>query len=223
MRSISRFARSTSPRACGAASRCRWAIENDGNAIALAEWRVGAGQGATDLVALALGTGVGGGVILDGRLYRGWAELGHVVVVADGPPCQGSCHGHGHLEAVASGRGRGAHRSRALGVGADGHRLVREALDGHEAACSALTRVGHFLGLAIGSFANVFAPELVVVGGGFGTAAWELLSGPALAAARREALHPADEDLRIVKAAFGDDAGLVGAGLVGFEALDGLR
>ena len=79
-------------------------IENDGNAIALAEWRVGAGPGATDLVALALGTGVGGGVVLDGRLYRGWAELGHVVVVADGPPCQGNCHGHGHLEAVASGR-----------------------------------------------------------------------------------------------------------------------
>jgi glucokinase len=61
-------------------------VENDGNAIALAEWRVGAGRGATDLVALALGTGVGGGVVIDGRLYRGWAELGHVVVAADGPP-----------------------------------------------------------------------------------------------------------------------------------------
>jgi glucokinase len=198
-------------------------IENDGNAIALAEWRVGAGQGATDLVALALGTGVGGGVILDGRLYRGWAELGHVVVVADGPPCQGSCHGHGHLEAVASGEAAERIAVEFWGKGADGHRLVREALDGHDAACSALTRIGHFLGLAIGSFANVFAPELVVLGGGFGTAAWELLSGPALAAARAEALHPADEDLRIVKAAFGDDAGLVGAALVGFEALDGLR
>ena len=198
-------------------------VENDGNAIAFAEWRVGAGRGAKDLVALALGTGVGGGVVLDGRLYRGWAELGHVVVVADGPPCQGSCHGHGHLEAVASGEAAERVAVELWGEGADAHRLVREAQAGHEAARSALSRIGHYLGVAIGSFANVFAPELVVVGGGFGTAAWAFLGGPAEAAARREALHPADEELRIVQAALGDDAGLVGAGLVGFEALDGLR
>ena len=198
-------------------------VENDGNAIALAEWRVGAGKGVGDLVALALGTGVGGGVILGGRLYRGWAELGHVVVVADGPRCQGNCHGHGHLEAVASGEAAERVAIELWGAGADSHRLVREALAGHEAAREALGRIGHYLGLAIGSFVNVFAPELVVVGGGFGTAAWELLSEPALAAARREALHPADDELRIVEAALGDDAGLVGAALVGFEALDGIR
>ena len=198
-------------------------VENDGNAIALAEWRVGAGQGANDLVALALGTGVGGGVIVDGRLYRGWAELGHVVVAADGPPCQGSCHGHGHLEAVASGEAAERAAVELWGGGADAHRLVREAQDGHKAARSALSQIGHYLGAAIGSFANIFGPEVVVVGGGFGTAAWDFLSGPAEEAARREALHPADSELRIVQAALGDDAGLVGAGLVGFEALDGLR
>jgi glucokinase len=201
----------------------RVGVENDGNAIALAEWRAGAGRGATDLVALALGTGVGGGVILDGRLYRGWAELGHVVVEADGPPCQGNCHGRGHLEAVASGEAAEREAVALWGRGADAHRLVREALDGHAQARTALERIGHYLGLAIGSFVNVFAPELVVVGGGFGTAAWELLRDPALAAARREALQPADEQLRIVQAELGDDAGLVGAGLVGFEALDGDR
>ena len=198
-------------------------VENDGNAIALAEWRVGAGQGANDLVALALGTGVGGGVIVDGRLYRGWAELGHVVVAADGPPCQGSCHGHGRLEAVASGEAAERAAVELWGGGADAHRLVREAQDGHKAARSALSQIGHYLGAAIGSFANIFGPEVVVVGGGFGTAAWDFLSGPAEEAARREALHPADNELRIVQAALGDDAGLVGAGLVGFEALDGLR
>ena len=198
-------------------------LENDGNAIALAEWRLGAGRGVTDLVALALGTGVGGGIVLDGRLYRGWAELGHVVVEADGPPCQGNCHGRGHLEAVAS--GEAAERAaRALwGADADAHRLVREALAGDDAARVALERIGHYLGIAIGSFVNVFAPDVVVVGGGFGIAAWELLREPALEAARREALEPADTELRIVQAAFGDDAGLVGAGLVGFEALDGER
>jgi len=198
-------------------------LENDGNAIALAEWRLGAGRGVTDLVALALGTGVGGGIVLDGRLFRGWAELGHVVVEADGPPCQGNCHGRGHLEAVAS--GEAAERAaRALwGADADAHRLVREALAGDDAARIALERIGHYLGIAIGSFVNVFVPEVVVVGGGFGIAAWELLREPALEAARREALEPADTELRIVQAAFGDDAGLVGAGLVGFEALDGER
>jgi glucokinase len=198
-------------------------VENDGNAIALAEWRAGAGRGTTDLVALALGTGVGGGVVLDGKLYRGWAELGHVVVDADGPPCQGNCHGRGHLEAVASGEAAERAAVELWGPDADAHRLVHEALDGNAGARAALERIGHYLGLAIGSFVNVFAPEVVIVGGGFGTAAWELLREPAVAAARREALQPADEELRIVQAELGDDAGLVGAGLVGFEALDGDR
>ena len=198
-------------------------IENDGNAIALAEWRLGAGRGVTDLVALALGTGVGGGIVLDGRLYRGWAELGHVVVDADGPPCQGNCHGRGHLEAVASGEAAERAARELWGDGADARTLVKEALDGHADARAAMERIGHYLGLAIGSFVNILAPDVVVVGGGFGIAAWELLREPALAAARREALQPADEELRIVQAQLGDDAGLVGAGLVGFEALDGER
>jgi glucokinase len=198
-------------------------IENDGNAIALAEWRLGACRGVTDLVALALGTGVGGGIVLDGRLYRGWAELGHVVVDADGPPCQGNCHGRGHLEAVASGQAAERAARELWGDDADAHTLVKQAVAGHADARAAMERIGHYLGLAIGSFANVLAPEVVVVGGGFGIAAWELLRDPALAAARREALQPADEELRIVRAQFGDDAGLVGAGLVGFEALDGER
>jgi glucokinase len=201
----------------------RVGVENDGNAIALAEWRAGAGRGTTDLVALALGTGVGGGLVLDGRLYRGWAELGHVVVDADGPRCQGNCHGRGHLEAVASGEAAERAAVELWGRGSDAHRLVREALGGHPRARTALERIGHYLGLAVGSFVNVFAPELVIVGGGFGTAAWELIREPALAAARREALQPADSELRVVQAELGDDAGLVGAGLVGFEALDGDR
>jgi glucokinase len=198
-------------------------LENDGNAIALAEWRLGAGRGVTDLVALALGTGVGGGVVLDGRLYRGWAELGHVVVEADGPPCQGNCHGRGHLEAVASGEAAERAARELWGGEADAHQLVREARAGDHRARAAVERIGHYLGLAIGSFANVFAPDVVVVGGGFGNAAWDLLREPAVEAARREALEPADESLRVVQAEFGDDAGLVGAALVGFEALDGER
>jgi glucokinase len=199
------------------------AVENDGNAAGLAEWRLGAGRGTSNLVMLTLGTGVGGGIILDGHLYRGWAELGHVVVVAGGPPCQGNCHGHGHLEAVASGEAA-TRMARALwGDDADAHVLVTRAKAGDAAAVSALEQIGVYVGAAIGSFVNTFDPELVVIGGGFGAAAGELLLGPALASARREAIQPADERLTIVEAQLGDEAGLIGAALVGFEALDGER
>lgn len=196
-------------------------VENDANAATLAEWKLGAGRGASNLVMLTLGTGVGGGIVLDDRLYRGWAEIGHIVVQADGPPCQGNCHGRGHLEALASGTAADRGAQELWGDGADAHLLVDKARAGDEAARALLAEIGGFLGAAIGSLANLFDPELFVVGGGFGDAAGELVLDPALEAARREALAPADETLRIVPAELGVQAGLVGAGLVGFEALDG--
>ena len=196
-------------------------VENDANAATLAEWKLGAGRGTSNLVMLTLGTGVGGGIVLDDRLYRGWAEIGHIVVQADGPPCQGHCHGHGHLETLASGTAADRAARELWGAGADAHVLVERARFGDAAACARLAEIGRFLGAAIGSLANLFDPELVVVGGGFGDAAGELVLDPAQEAARREALAPADETLRVVPAELGTQAGLVGAGLVGFEALDG--
>ena len=136
------------------------AVENDANVAALAEWRLGAGKGAENLVMLTLGTGVGGGVIMDGALYRGWAELGHVVVVADGPPCQGTCTGRGHLEAVASGSAADRAAEKLWGEGATAELLVGRAEEGDPAALEALAGIGHLLGAAIGSFINIFAPEL---------------------------------------------------------------
>lgn len=198
-------------------------VENDGNAAALAEWRLGAGRGAHDLVMLTLGTGVGGGLVLDDRLYRGWAELGHVVVLTGGPPCQGNCHGHGHLEAVASGEAATRAAQALWGKDADAHLLVARAKDRADDAVAALDRIGELLGAAIGSFVNMFDPDLVIIGGGFGAAAGDLLLGPARASARQEAIQPADDRLRIVEAELGDEAGLIGAALVGFEALDGER
>ena len=196
-------------------------IENDGSAAALAEWRSGAGRGTMNLVMLTRGTGVGGGVVLDGRLFRGWTELGHVVVQEGGAEC--TCGGLGHLETLASGHAADRAARELYGPEGDAHVLIVQAQGGDERARGALARIGHSLGAAIGSFANVFDPELVVVGGGFGAAAGALVLDPALEAARREALPPADETLRIVPAELGADAGLVGAGLVGFEALDGDR
>ena len=195
-------------------------VENDGNAAAFAEWRFGAGRGTSNLLMLTLGTGVGGGLVLDGDLYRGWAELGHVVVLAGGPPCQGNCHGRGHLETLASGTAAERAAQELYGPEADGHQLVQRAHEGDAEASDRLERIAELLGAAIGSFANEFDPEVVVIGGGFGRAAGDLLFEPALRAARREALTPADKELRIVPAELGVEAGMIGAALVAFEALD---
>jgi glucokinase len=198
-------------------------VDNDGNAAALAEWRLGAGRGTSTLVMLTLGTGVGGGIVLDGALYRGWAEIGHIVVVADGPPCPGACHGRGHLEALASGTAADAIARELWGEDADARVLVDRAEAGDETARARLVDVGRFLGAGIGSLANLFDPDLVVVGGGFGEAAGQFLLGPAQDEARLQALAPADETLCVVSADLGFDAGLIGAALVGFEARDGIR
>jgi glucokinase len=195
------------------------AVENDANVAALAEWKLGAGRGAENLVLLTLGTGVGGGVIMDGALYRGWAELGHVVVVADGPRCQGTCTGRGHLEAVASGNVADRAAEKLWGEGATAELLVGRAGEGDPAALEALAGIGHLLGAAIGSFINIFASELTIVGGGFGIAASDFLFPSAHEIARREALEPARAGIRIVKAELGSDAGLIGAGLLAFEAI----
>lgn len=193
-------------------------VENDANAATLAEWRLGAGRGVENLVLLTLGTGVGGGLVLEGRLFRGWAELGHVVVQEGGPLCP--CGGHGHLEALASGTAADRAAVELFGPEAGAETLVALAEAGDAAAGAALDTIGSSLGAAIGSFLNMFDPDVVIVGGGFGTGAGELILDPARAAARREAIHPAGERLRLVEAELGAEAGLVGAGLVAFEALD---
>jgi glucokinase len=194
-------------------------LENDGNLAALAEWTLGAGRGADDLVVLTLGTGVGGGLVLDGTLYRGIAELGHVVVVADGPPCQGNCTGRGHLEAVASGNAADRAAEKLWGEGATAELLVGRAEEGDPEAVEALAGMGHLLGAAIGSFVNMFAPEIVIVGGGFGIAAFDFLHASAFEIARREAVVPDALAVRIIRAELGPDAGLIGAGLLAFEAV----
>jgi glucokinase len=194
-------------------------VENDANVAALAEWKLGAGRGANDLVMLTLGTGVGGGLVLGGSLYRGIAELGHVVVVADGPPCQGRCNGRGHLESVASGNAADRAAEKLWGEGATAELLVGRAEEGDPAALEALSGIGHLLGAAIGSFVNMFAPELIIIGGGFGIAAFEFLLPSALEIARRETVEPDVLPVKIVSAELGSDAGVIGAGLVAFEAL----
>jgi glucokinase len=194
------------------------AIENDGNAAALAEHRVGAGRDARTMVMLTLGTGVGGGVVIDDKLLREGGELGHTVLVYDGIPCQGTCTGRGHLEGYVSGTAATKLAQEAFGPAVDAHRLVRLAAEGDATAVEILDGIGRKLGAAIGSFVNVFRPQIVVIGGGFASAG-DFLLEPAREIMRREALPPARDDLEIVRAELGTAAGVIGAALVAYDEL----
>jgi len=187
-------------------------VENDASCAALAEYAFGAGRGTRDMLILTLGTGVGGGVVTNGRLYRAWTELGHTVIVADGAPCMGACSGRGHVESYCSGQAVDQLAREVLGrPDATAHDLVR---DRHPA----LENVGHLLGVAIGSLVNVFGSTRVVIGGGFGVAAFDQLVPAARRAVLREALSPAGQDLEIALAEL-DEPGVIGAGLVALEGL----
>jgi glucokinase len=210
--------------------RERWqlpvALDNDANAATIAEWRIGAGRGSDDVAMLTVGTGLGGGLVLGGRPYRGsmgaGVELGHMTIVHDGIACQNNCTGHGHLEPYVTGLAATLAAQEAFGPAADAHRLVRLADEGEEKAITIIGEIGRYLGSAIGTLVNIFVPEIVVIGGGFGTAAWQYLEAPMREIATREALEPGRSLLRIVPAELGTAAGLIGAGFVAWEALEGL-
>ena len=213
------------------------ALENDANGAALAEHRFGAGRGTEFMLLLTLGTGVGGGIIIDGELYRGSigtaGELGHITIDMSDGPCQGFCPGIGHLESFASGTAAerlaaeiaerqpdGAlARARAAGRELDAQLVVELAEAGHEDARRVTDTVGHALGTAIAGYVNVFNPELVVVGGGFSRAG-DLVLAPARRVVAERALPTARQSVRIALAVLGPEAGLIGSALVGFEALD---
>ncbi len=210
-------------------------VDNDATCAMLAEHHAGAAMGARHAVLLTIGTGIGGGLVVDGRIVRGAvgaaAELGHVVVDLDGPPCQGSCPNNGCLEVMASGSalGREALRvaraapdsglGRALAAGTEvtGALCTELAHDGDQAARDVVALIGRRLGVGIASFVNVFNPEVVVVGGGV-IAAGELLLEPARQEVARRALRPSRDVVRIVQARFGADAGMLGAALLAMEA-----
>jgi glucokinase len=200
-------------------------IDNDANVACLAEARVGAARGKRDVVMLTLGTGVGGGLVLGGELYRGatgyGGELGHIVVDENGPPCQGHCPNRGCLEILASAAGlRAAAAAIAAerpgtaiaeaGGGAEPHDVSEWALDDDADCAAALAVVGRHLGVCIASYINIFNPEVVVVGGGL-MAAGELILGPARREAARRALRPPFAEVAIVAAELGNDAGVIGA------------
>ena len=185
-------------------------MENDASCAAYAEFKLGAGRGTTDMLALTLGTGVGGGVVSGGKLFRAYTVLGHMVIVEDGEPCQGACSGRGHVEAYCSGTAAGKIARRVLGPDATPRDLV-------EQQHPVLGEIGHHLGVAIGSLVNIFGSTRVIIGGGFGIAAFDQLVPAARSAVLRETLAPGGQTLEIVRAELGGQAGLIGAALVAFE------
>lgn len=209
-------------------------VDNDANGALRAEQRFGAAAGVRTAVMLTIGTGIGGALLVDGRIVHGAdgaaGEFGHTVVEMDGLPCP--CGGVGCLETVVSGTAlaregtRVAHATpeSALGRVAASGRPVTGALvtelahDGDRAARDVVALLGMRLGVGLASIVNLLNPEVVVVGGGV-IAAGDMLLEPARAVMRDRALSPSGETVRIVPARFGDESGMLGAALL---ALDGL-
>jgi glucokinase len=202
-------------------------VDNDATVAALAEHLYGAARGAENAVMLTIGTGIGGGLILGGEIYRGstgaGAELGHTVIEADGPPCQGNCPGRGCVETLASGTALGregrtaAEREPDSALGAmladgetiDGKAVTEAALGGDATARGVFDLIGSRLGVALTSFANIFEPEVFVIGGGV-IAAGDLLLDPARRMLEQRALPPMKR-IPVVAAELGADAGMIGA------------
>jgi len=213
-------------------------LENDANAAVLGEAVAGAAAGLRHVVMLTLGTGVGGGLFLDGRLFRGVGggagELGHSIVQADGELCL--CGARGCLEMYASGPALARYAAaRAgdptldpggalLGLREEGNltggAVARLARDGHPGALEAARELAGWLGIGLVSVTNVFNPEMIVVGGGVGELG-ELLLEPAREVVRRMAITPNRDQVRISPAVLGNRAGLVGGGLAAWEVLEG--
>ncbi|HEY8602592.1 MAG TPA: ROK family protein [Thermomicrobiales bacterium] len=206
------------------------AIGNDVNAGAFGEWHYGAGQGTRDFIYIACGTGVGGGIITDGRLLLGRdglaGEVGHMVVTLDGPRC--NCGGHGCLEAYAGGWAIEAAAQGLLDAGipsilTDLMEERGEQLSGplinyaaeHDdgLAIEVLSRAGRALGFAVASLVHLFNPEVVAIGGGV-ISAGPFLFDPMHEALAEHLIEGFGKDLRVIPAELGQDSGLLGAAVL---------
>ncbi len=218
-------------------SRARYEItlDNDGTLAALGESRFGAAKGARDFLMVTLGTGVGGGMFLDGEPYRGsrgmGGEVGHMVVQMDGPPCP--CGGTGHIESymgrpALAAKGREAverYDGSAILAEAGGNKaevnaehVVAAALKGDEVARGILLEAGAVLGRALVGLVNLLNPKLVVIGGGIGESCGFIME-------RAEEVMAAEAmagrlDVRFAQAELGNDAGVLGAAALALDEYD---
>lgn len=207
------------------------AIDNDANAAAYGELQAGAARGKKEVFFVTLGTGIGSGLIVDGRIYRGAGgfagEFGHVTIDPEGIEC--ACGNIGCLETIASGpnivrrtrerlyRDRTSSLS-TLGIPRDreltAEDIARAARGGDEMAQLMMERTGMFLGIAIAAVVNLLNVEMVVMGGGVMDAG-ELILKPTIKETRRRAFPPSFANCEIVIAELGPQAGMIGAALLG--------
>lgn len=198
-------------------------LDNDANLAGLAEYRFGAGKGHHNVLYFTVSTGIGAGVIIEDRLLQGYhglaAELGHIIVDPNGPPC--SCGFNGHLEAFSSGPAIVKYVLRELEAGTQSSlkregpispREVAEAANlGDALAIKAFQRAGEYLGIGTASILHAFDPSIIIFGGGVSQVG-SLLFDPFNASLQKHVFHPRYlEGLVITRAQLGDDAGLLGA------------
>ena len=187
-------------------------VDNDANLAALAEAAFGAGRGAKDLIYLMISSGIGAGLVLNGRLYRGAeglaGELGHVLVDADGPVCR--CGNRGCLETVAGTDALADLLRRSHGDDLDGRTIVRLAREGDLGCRRVLTDAGRAIGRAAAMLVNVLNPELLIVGGDLSDAGELLLDG-VRESLGRAALPTAAQAATVVAGSLGDRAEVLGA------------
>ena len=206
-------------------------LENDGNAMAFGELCHGAGVGVKNLVCLTLGTGVGGGIVIDGSIFHGsrnaGAELGHTIIQSNGRLC--GCGNYGCLEAYV-GRHYIIERTRRKIVvegrysSLEGNlndltpKIVSDAAKkGDEVAVDIFVKTGKYIGVALTSLAHILNPEMAIIGGGIADAGEKLLFEPIRSELKKRAMDTNADSMRIVKAHLGNQAGLVGAAMLVFQ------
>ena len=205
-------------------------VLNDASAAALGVHRYGTGKGVKHLVLLTLGTGIGGGIIIDGEWYLGASggagELGHMTVEARGPKC--GCGNTGCLEMYASSRGivmtfgeiwSQQDAAAPLRTGITSEQVYQAARSGEPIAVRAMQDMGRSLGIGIANLINIFNPEMVVIGGGVRDA-WDLFIDATRDEIRRRAFEYPAERTKILPSVLGDDAGMVGAAAVALQKIE---
>ncbi|MDN5293590.1 MAG: glucokinase [Eubacteriales bacterium] len=206
-------------------------LENDGNVAALGEKWAGAAREARNVLAITIGTGIGGGILVDGRIYRGSggsaAEVGHMIMDENGPLC--NCGRRGCLETLTAAPAILRQAREAIAAGRKTSLAAQKELDAKDVFIAAergdlvareiIERVSHYLGLAIANLINVLNPDMVVIGGGVARAG-DILINPIREKALAHSLEAAAEVVRIVPAHLGNDAGCIGAGALVFQELE---
>ncbi|MDD5039362.1 MAG: ROK family protein, partial [Dehalococcoidales bacterium] len=206
---------------------------NDAKAAALGEHHFGAGKGANNLIFITVSTGIGGGIIINGKLYFGVSggagEIGHMTVDVNGPRC--NCGNIGCLEMLASGtaiareaisRIREGEKSSLIKMveGKTGHitaeKVSLAARDGDLLALKVIARAAGYLGAGMVSLVNIFNPEIIIIGGGVSKIG-DLLFEPVRGMVRERAFRLLSQAVRIVPAQLGDDAGVFGAAVFAFQ------